>query len=76
MVGRTYFYPQMFSSPIFIFLCYSYDVGVYFEANGHGTVIFSDLFKTRVSSYTATPSGLSQQDDRRNLAYSRLQVLI
>lgn len=25
-----------------------YDIGVYFEANGHGTVVFSDNAKTKI----------------------------
>lgn len=25
-----------------------YDIGIYFEANGHGTVIFSDLARKRI----------------------------
>jgi len=25
-----------------------YDIGIYFEANGHGTVIFSDLARERI----------------------------
>ena len=27
-----------------------YDIGIYFEANGHGTVIFSDLARKRICS--------------------------
>jgi len=27
-----------------------YDIGIYFEANGHGTVIFSDLASKRICS--------------------------
>lgn len=29
-----------------------FDVGVYFEANGHGTVVFSDLALKRIAKYT------------------------
>lgn len=29
-----------------------YDIGIYFEANGHGTVVFSD--KARTSIHTAS----------------------
>lgn len=28
-----------------------YDVGIYFEANGHGTVVFSDRFKKFIQKY-------------------------
>lgn len=34
-----------------------YDVGVYFEANGHGTVIFSPDAEQRLFSYTASNDG-------------------
>jgi phosphoacetylglucosamine mutase len=27
-----------------------YDIGVYFEANGHGTVVFSDFARRRICS--------------------------
>uniref|UniRef100_A0A453R800 Uncharacterized protein n=1 Tax=Aegilops tauschii subsp. strangulata TaxID=200361 RepID=A0A453R800_AEGTS len=30
-----------------------YDIGVYFEANGHGTVLFNDDFVSRLESLTA-----------------------
>lgn len=30
-----------------------YDIGVYFEANGHGTVLFNDEFVSRLESLTA-----------------------
>lgn len=45
-----------------------FDVGIYFEANGHGTVIFSERFRRTILAYT--PSS----DERVNLAYARLQV--
>uniref|UniRef100_A0A7M5ULE0 Phosphoacetylglucosamine mutase n=1 Tax=Clytia hemisphaerica TaxID=252671 RepID=A0A7M5ULE0_9CNID len=32
----------------------SYDIGVYFEANGHGTVIYSDNAKARIASAAKT----------------------
>lgn len=31
-----------------------YDVGVYFEANGHGTVVFSPAAEARISQYSAS----------------------
>jgi phosphoacetylglucosamine mutase len=34
-----------------------YDIGVYFEANGHGTVLFSDRCKRRVHQMLDTASG-------------------
>jgi hypothetical protein len=57
----------------------SYDVGVYFEANGHGTVIFSRAFVDVVNAFqpaAADPSWdneMTQSNVRRNLAFSRLQ---
>eukprot|EP01097_Dermamoeba_algensis_P000434 TRINITY_DN1150_c0_g1_i1.p1 TRINITY_DN1150_c0_g1~~TRINITY_DN1150_c0_g1_i1.p1 ORF type:complete len:549 (-),score=163.93 TRINITY_DN1150_c0_g1_i1:42-1661(-) len=48
-----------------------YDVGVYFEANGHGTVLFSDKYQKLL----ADASGSTQADPRKKLAFERLQVL-
>ncbi|KAL5197175.1 hypothetical protein ABZP36_000687 [Zizania latifolia] len=33
-----------------------YDIGIYFEANGHGTVLFSDHFVSRLGSFTSESS--------------------
>ena len=33
-----------------------YDIGIYFEANGHGTVLFSDEFVSRLESLASTLS--------------------
>jgi phosphoacetylglucosamine mutase len=46
-----------------------YDIGVYFEANGHGTVIFSDSAKAQISA--ATPS-----TDREIRALKQLRHMI
>lgn len=35
---------------------HDFDVGVYFEANGHGTVLFSENFKTKLSKALQHPS--------------------
>ena len=35
----------------------AFDVGVYFEANGHGAVLFSDRFKQAAASAAGTPAG-------------------
>lgn len=48
-----------------------FDIGVYFEANGHGTVVFSTSFMERVTSYEDSP-----EDDRKNLAFRRLKVRV
>jgi phosphoacetylglucosamine mutase len=32
-----------------------YDIGIYFEANGHGTVIFSDFATKRICSAAEEP---------------------
>uniref|UniRef100_A0A1I8AFN6 Phosphoacetylglucosamine mutase n=1 Tax=Steinernema glaseri TaxID=37863 RepID=A0A1I8AFN6_9BILA len=34
----------------------NYDIGVYFEANGHGTVIFSSKFHKKIESAEQTPA--------------------
>lgn len=45
----------------------NFDVGVYFEANGHGTVLFGDAFYAFLASADAVLRG--------NLALQRLQLL-
>lgn len=47
-----------------------FDVGVYFEANGHGTVLFSDRFKTDMKRLRSTGSS----NDRVQMGYERLLV--
>lgn len=49
-----------------------YDVGVYFEANGHGTAIFSRRITAAISSWGPTES----VNPRTAVAYRRLQVHI
>lgn len=49
-----------------------FDVGVYFEANGHGTVLFSDRFVSQINAYM--PAG-GDGVNRVDLAFARLQVL-
>ena len=45
-----------------------FDVGVYFEANGHGTVVFSDLALKRISKYEPqSPAQASALDTLRAL---------
>lgn len=47
------------------------DVGIYFEANGHGTVVFSDRIVQAVHSYAPqSADGTSRKD----VAFARLQV--
>ena len=47
------------------------DVGIYFEANGHGTVVFSDRFVQAVHAYAPQNTEASA---RKDLAFARLQV--
>jgi len=47
----------------------AYDVGVYFEANGHGTVLFSPALTARLSSRDLEPS-----EPRAALALQRLRA--
>lgn len=50
-----------------------FDVGIYFEANGHGTVIFSERFQQAVREYV--PSG-EVWSARVDLAFARLKVRV
>ena len=52
----------------------SFDVGVYFEANGHGTVLFGPRFYDFVSEAEARLRG-SPRGDRAGLALRRLRLL-
>ena len=48
-----------------------FDVGVYFEANGHGTVVFSERFVQAVEEYVPTSA---DGKNRKDIAYARLKV--
>ena len=48
----------------------AYDVGVYFEANGHGTVIFKPAVLTAAAKVAAAPAG--RHSARQTLAAARL----
>lgn len=52
-----------------------YDIGVYFEANGHGTILFSDLFITQVRSATAELTSVTRMT-RAGVAVQRLIATI
>ncbi|XP_031128643.1 phosphoacetylglucosamine mutase [Ipomoea triloba] len=54
-----------------------FDIGIYFEANGHGTILFSEAFlhwlESRSSSYLSTSEGSEEQRAAlRLLAVSKL----
>ena len=53
---------------------HSFDVGVYFEANGHGTVLFSSALQQELQSAFRLRS--SRVNNRKSIALRRLQVLI
>lgn len=52
---------------------HEFDIGVYFEANGHGTVLFSNKFMARLTSLT-DDSQDAVADKRKKLAIQRLNV--
>ena len=51
-----------------------FDVGVYFEANGHGTILFSHAFLNVIN--TAAARDAQQYDTRKQLAIRRLHVSV
>jgi phosphoacetylglucosamine mutase len=51
-----------------------FDVGVYFEANGHGTVLFGPKFYDFIATADARLRGTSRQN-RASIALRRLRVL-
>lgn len=52
-----------------------FDVGVYFEANGHGTVIFTDKFISLVSSWGVNSDMVNGVDPRAAMARIRITVI-
>jgi phosphoacetylglucosamine mutase len=60
-----------------------FDVGVYFEANGHGTVVFSALFEAQLAAaevetrnQQCTGVVLSESEHRCHLAVKRLRLFL
>ena len=53
----------------------SFDVGVYFEANGHGTILFGPRFYAMLSDAESVLRGRSGRNDRSNVAWQRLRAL-
>jgi phosphoacetylglucosamine mutase len=47
------------------------DVGIYFEANGHGTVLFSEKFRQLLQAESENPT----ENERKALAIRRLKVI-
>nr|CAB3475756.1 unnamed protein product [Digitaria exilis] len=50
-----------------------YDIGIYFEANGHGTVVFSENFISQLESLSKE---LSSQDDNGSAQYHAVMRLM
>lgn len=50
----------------------SYDIGVYFEANGHGTILFSENFKTTVEAKLQSSDVKITKACKSLLAFSNL----
>lgn len=53
---------------------HNFDVGVYFEANGHGTVLFGPKFYDFIAEADANLRGTSRHN-RANIALRRLRLL-
>ncbi|XP_057811520.1 phosphoacetylglucosamine mutase [Salvia miltiorrhiza] len=51
-----------------------YDVGIYFEANGHGTVLFSDAFLSWLEIKNQELSSISKDSDQHKAALRLLAV--
>jgi phosphoacetylglucosamine mutase len=51
-----------------------FDVGVYFEANGHGTVLFSQEITKVIEAFDFTAE-VNDGEERKVLAFRRLQVI-
>lgn len=43
-----------------------YDIGIYYEANGHGTVIFNKSFVNRIEALVENRAVLETMDPVRN----------
>jgi phosphoacetylglucosamine mutase len=58
---------------------HEFDIGIYFEANGHGTVLFSNAFVKRLQSWESSHSqkaSRTPEEERQELAMRRLIVRI
>ncbi|GAA5888337.1 hypothetical protein JCM3774_000504, partial [Rhodotorula dairenensis] len=53
----------------------AYDVGVYFEANGHGTVLFSPASLAKIRSPPPPPSASGEEAEDKVAAASRLAAI-
>ncbi len=51
-----------------------FDVGVYFEANGHGTVLFSEGVTRAIQAFNVSAE-VKDGEERKVLAFRRLQVI-
>ncbi|CAF0950497.1 unnamed protein product [Rotaria sordida] len=49
-----------------------YDIGIYFEANGHGTVLFSDDLKSKVKAASEDP----KRTEKERLAANQIRTFI
>lgn len=50
----------------------AFDCGVYFEANGHGTVLFSEELSARINA----PRAVGEGGERQELAFKRLRAAL
>eukprot|EP00568_Trieres_chinensis_P000174 CAMPEP_0183305548 /NCGR_PEP_ID=MMETSP0160_2-20130417/10246_1 /TAXON_ID=2839 ORGANISM="Odontella Sinensis, Strain Grunow 1884" /NCGR_SAMPLE_ID=MMETSP0160_2 /ASSEMBLY_ACC=CAM_ASM_000250 /LENGTH=630 /DNA_ID=CAMNT_0025468759 /DNA_START=44 /DNA_END=1936 /DNA_ORIENTATION=- len=53
----------------------NFDIGVYFEANGHGTILFGKIFYDMISDAESKLRGAAGGEDRGNVAWRRLRAL-
>ncbi|CAF3502799.1 unnamed protein product [Rotaria sp. Silwood1] len=49
-----------------------YDIGIYFEANGHGTVLFSDDLKSKIKAASEDP----KRTEKERLAANQIRTFI
>lgn len=51
------------------------DVGVYFEANGHGTVLFSDRFRSLLREAMKSDQDSNSSDTQKTMALQQLEAI-
>lgn len=54
---------------------HGFDVGIYWEPNGHGTVLYTDAFRTRIANSVKSSNGVQDGSERANDALAFLDCV-
>lgn len=53
-----------------------YDVGIYFEANGHGTLLFKDAVRGHIQNQCAIEKNEYVNDYLKKIYFSKLRLMM